>query len=157
MKRCPGRFSHLRNLAQSKPYEATAQFSPRRIYPRLWLSLMACLLLLVARTSSPWPGRRPALRSGCSEMTKLISLWVLLPSCVCQSLSNAGNSLLSCQGAASKQDRQRSLSSGNRRHRGFSPGRPQSACGQNGDDGFYGMSKIPWRFVSFLVLQISVV
>ncbi|NXN50228.1 VW5B1 protein, partial [Rynchops niger] len=43
-------------------------------------------------------------------------------------------------GAASKQDRQRSLSSGNRRHRGFSPGRPQSACGQNGDGGFYGMN-----------------
>ncbi|NWU59071.1 VW5B1 protein, partial [Dromas ardeola] len=43
-------------------------------------------------------------------------------------------------GAASKQDRQRSLSSGNRRHRAFSPGRPQSACGQNGDDGFYGMN-----------------
>ncbi|NWH44496.1 VW5B1 protein, partial [Fregata magnificens] len=43
-------------------------------------------------------------------------------------------------GAASKQGSQRSLSSGNRRHRGFSPGRPQSACGQNGDDGFYGMS-----------------
>ncbi|NXN47691.1 VW5B1 protein, partial [Rhinoptilus africanus] len=43
-------------------------------------------------------------------------------------------------GAASKQDRQRSLSSGNRRHRGFSPGRPQSACGQNGDDGFYSMN-----------------
>ncbi|KFQ95671.1 von Willebrand factor A domain-containing protein 5B1, partial [Nipponia nippon] len=66
---------------------------------------------------------------------------VLLPSCVCQSLSNAGNSLLSCQGAASKQGSQRSLSSGNRRHRGFSPGRPQSACGQNGDDGFYGMKE----------------
>ncbi|NXV78906.1 VW5B1 protein, partial [Atlantisia rogersi] len=43
-------------------------------------------------------------------------------------------------GAASKQGSQRSLSSGNRRHRGFSPGRPQSACGQNGDDGFYGMN-----------------
>ncbi|NXF34044.1 VW5B1 protein, partial [Nyctibius bracteatus] len=43
-------------------------------------------------------------------------------------------------GAASKQGRQRSLSSGNRRHRGFSPGRPQSACGQNGDDGFYCMN-----------------
>ncbi|NXL35670.1 VW5B1 protein, partial [Glaucidium brasilianum] len=41
-------------------------------------------------------------------------------------------------GAASKQGSQRSLSSGSRRHRGFSPGRPQSACGQNGDDGFYG-------------------
>ncbi|NWQ59167.1 VW5B1 protein, partial [Neopipo cinnamomea] len=40
-------------------------------------------------------------------------------------------------GAASKQGNQRSLSSGNRRHRGLSPGRPQSACGQNGDDGFY--------------------
>ncbi|NXQ88196.1 VW5B1 protein, partial [Nyctibius grandis] len=43
-------------------------------------------------------------------------------------------------GAASKQGSQRSLSSGNRRHRGFSPGRPQSACGQNGDDGFYCMN-----------------
>ncbi|NXJ91755.1 VW5B1 protein, partial [Corythaixoides concolor] len=43
-------------------------------------------------------------------------------------------------GAASKQGSQRSLSSGNRRHRGFSPGRPHSACGQNGDDGFYGMN-----------------
>ncbi|XP_019330285.1 PREDICTED: von Willebrand factor A domain-containing protein 5B1 [Aptenodytes forsteri] len=43
-------------------------------------------------------------------------------------------------GAASKQGSQRSLSSGNKRHRGFSPGRPQSACGQNGDDGFYGMN-----------------
>ncbi|NXS50812.1 VW5B1 protein, partial [Balaeniceps rex] len=41
-------------------------------------------------------------------------------------------------GAASKQGSQRSLSSGNRRHRGFSPGRPQSSCGQNGDNGFYG-------------------
>ncbi|KAM6240865.1 von Willebrand factor A domain-containing protein 5B1 isoform 2-T2 [Porphyrio hochstetteri] len=43
-------------------------------------------------------------------------------------------------GAASKQGSQRSLSSGNRRHRGFSPGHPQSACGQNGDDGFYSMN-----------------
>ncbi|NXE82118.1 VW5B1 protein, partial [Cochlearius cochlearius] len=43
-------------------------------------------------------------------------------------------------GAASKQGSQRSLSSANRRHHGFSPGRPQPACGQNGDDGFYGMS-----------------
>ncbi|XP_064534747.1 von Willebrand factor A domain-containing protein 5B1 isoform X1 [Pseudopipra pipra] len=40
-------------------------------------------------------------------------------------------------GAASKQGNQRSLSSGNRRHRGLSPGRPQSACGQNGDNRFY--------------------
>ncbi|NWR29716.1 VW5B1 protein, partial [Tachuris rubrigastra] len=40
-------------------------------------------------------------------------------------------------GGASKRGHQRSLSSGNRRHRGLSPGRPQSACGQNGDDGFY--------------------
>lgn len=90
-------------------------------------------------------------------MIKLISLWVSLPSSVCQSLSNAGNSLLSCPGAASKQGSQRSLSSGNRRHHGFSPGRPQPVCGQNGDDGFYGMSKIPRGFVSFLVLQIAVV
>ncbi|KFW01898.1 von Willebrand factor A domain-containing protein 5B1, partial [Fulmarus glacialis] len=36
---------------------------------------------------------------------------------------------------------QRSLSSGNKRHRGFSPGRPQSTCGQNGDNGFYGMKE----------------
>ncbi|NXS93851.1 VW5B1 protein, partial [Jacana jacana] len=43
-------------------------------------------------------------------------------------------------GAASKQDRHRSLSSGNRRHQSGFPGRPQSACGQNGDDGFYSMS-----------------
>ncbi|NWR90729.1 VW5B1 protein, partial [Furnarius figulus] len=43
-------------------------------------------------------------------------------------------------GAASKQGNQRCLSSGNRRHRGFSPGHPQSACGQNGDDGFYSMN-----------------
>ncbi|XP_055656159.1 von Willebrand factor A domain-containing protein 5B1 [Falco peregrinus] len=43
-------------------------------------------------------------------------------------------------GAASKQGSQRSLSSGNRRHRGFSPGHPQSVCGQNGDDGFYSMN-----------------
>ncbi|NXL71152.1 VW5B1 protein, partial [Leptocoma aspasia] len=31
-------------------------------------------------------------------------------------------------------------SSGNRRHRGCSPGRPQSACGQNGDYGFNSMN-----------------
>ncbi|NWI43828.1 VW5B1 protein, partial [Picathartes gymnocephalus] len=31
-------------------------------------------------------------------------------------------------------------SSGNRRHRGCSPGRPQSACSQNGDYGFYSMN-----------------
>ncbi|NWI33216.1 VW5B1 protein, partial [Sula dactylatra] len=43
-------------------------------------------------------------------------------------------------GAASRQGSQKSLSSGNRRHRGFSPGRPQPACGQNGDGGFYGMN-----------------
>ncbi|NWI62354.1 VW5B1 protein, partial [Todus mexicanus] len=42
------------------------------------------------------------------------------------------------RGAASKQGSQRS--SGNRRHRGFSPGRPQSACDQDGDDGFYSMN-----------------
>ncbi|KAM6046311.1 von Willebrand factor A domain-containing protein 5B1 [Chlamydotis macqueenii] len=54
-----------------------------------------------------------------------------------KALSNAGNSLLSCPGAASKQGSQRSLGSGNRRHRGFSPGRPQSARGQNGDDECY--------------------
>ncbi|XP_027760878.1 von Willebrand factor A domain-containing protein 5B1 [Empidonax traillii] len=40
-------------------------------------------------------------------------------------------------GAASKRGNQRSLGSGNRRHRDLSPGRPHSACGQNGDDGFY--------------------
>ncbi|NXN30559.1 VW5B1 protein, partial [Nycticryphes semicollaris] len=43
-------------------------------------------------------------------------------------------------GAASNRDHHKSLSSGNRRHRGISPGRPQSACGQNGDDGFYSMN-----------------
>nr|XP_009680936.1 PREDICTED: von Willebrand factor A domain-containing protein 5B1 [Struthio camelus australis] len=43
-------------------------------------------------------------------------------------------------GAASKQGSQRSRSSESRRHRGFSVGRPQSACGQNGDEGSYGMS-----------------
>ncbi|NXY09985.1 VW5B1 protein, partial [Pteruthius melanotis] len=43
-------------------------------------------------------------------------------------------------GATSKQGNQRKQkSSGNRRHRGCSPGRPQSACGQNGDHGFYSM------------------
>ncbi|NXU96727.1 VW5B1 protein, partial [Cettia cetti] len=34
-------------------------------------------------------------------------------------------------------------SSGNRRHRGCSPGHPQSACGQNGDYGFYSMKEAP--------------
>ncbi|NXO85031.1 VW5B1 protein, partial [Sitta europaea] len=44
-------------------------------------------------------------------------------------------------GATSKQGNQRrQKSSGNRRHRGCSPGRPQSACGQNGDYGFYSMN-----------------
>ncbi|NWU91632.1 VW5B1 protein, partial [Upupa epops] len=48
-------------------------------------------------------------------------------------------------GAASKSNSQ---SSRNRRHRGFSPGRPHSACGQDGDDGVYcsnteGSSKLP--------------
>ncbi|NXX86780.1 VW5B1 protein, partial [Urocolius indicus] len=43
-------------------------------------------------------------------------------------------------GAASKQGSQRSLSSGDRRRRAFSPGRPQLACGHNADDGFYSMS-----------------
>ncbi|NXP07751.1 VW5B1 protein, partial [Thinocorus orbignyianus] len=43
-------------------------------------------------------------------------------------------------GAASRQDHHKSLSSGNRRHCGISPGCPQSACGQNGDDGFYSMN-----------------
>ncbi|XP_057264089.1 von Willebrand factor A domain-containing protein 5B1 [Pezoporus wallicus] len=43
-------------------------------------------------------------------------------------------------GAASKQGSQRSLRSGSRRHRGFSPGRPHSACCQNEDDGFYSMN-----------------
>ncbi|KFQ44495.1 von Willebrand factor A domain-containing protein 5B1, partial [Nestor notabilis] len=42
---------------------------------------------------------------------------------------------------SSKQGSQRSLRSGNRRHRGFSPGRPHSACGQNGDDGFYSLKE----------------
>ncbi|NXI37277.1 VW5B1 protein, partial [Galbula dea] len=39
-------------------------------------------------------------------------------------------------GAGSKPGSQRS--SGNRKHRGFSPGRPQAACGQNGEDAFHG-------------------
>ncbi|NXW68526.1 VW5B1 protein, partial [Hirundo rustica] len=44
-------------------------------------------------------------------------------------------------GAKSKPGNQRKQkSSGNRRHRGCSPGRPQSACGQNGDYGFYSMN-----------------
>ncbi|NXR30723.1 VW5B1 protein, partial [Zosterops hypoxanthus] len=44
-------------------------------------------------------------------------------------------------GATSKQGNQRKQkSSGNRRHRGCSPARPQSACGQNGDYGFYSMN-----------------
>ncbi|NWV37111.1 VW5B1 protein, partial [Grantiella picta] len=44
-------------------------------------------------------------------------------------------------GAISKQGNQRKQkSSGNRRHRGCSPGRPQSACGQNGDYGFHSMN-----------------
>ncbi|NXJ69582.1 VW5B1 protein, partial [Rostratula benghalensis] len=47
-------------------------------------------------------------------------------------------------GAASKQDHHKSLSSGNRRHRGISPGRPQSACGQNGEDGFYSIISAPF-------------
>ncbi|XP_053819083.1 von Willebrand factor A domain-containing protein 5B1 isoform X3 [Vidua chalybeata] len=43
-------------------------------------------------------------------------------------------------GATSKQGNWRKQkSSGNRRHRGCSPGRPQSACGQNGDYGFNSM------------------
>ncbi|NWW53623.1 VW5B1 protein, partial [Pedionomus torquatus] len=42
-------------------------------------------------------------------------------------------------GAASKQDRHKNLSSGNRRHHGISPGCPQPACGQSGDDGFCSM------------------
>ncbi|NWX60068.1 VW5B1 protein, partial [Promerops cafer] len=44
-------------------------------------------------------------------------------------------------GVTSKQGNQRKQkSSGNRRPRGCSPGRPQSACGQNGDYGFYSMN-----------------
>ncbi|NXR96475.1 VW5B1 protein, partial [Hypocryptadius cinnamomeus] len=44
-------------------------------------------------------------------------------------------------GATSKQGNQRKQkSSGNRRHRGCSPGRPQSACGQNGDYRFNSMN-----------------
>ncbi|KAM7030531.1 von Willebrand factor A domain-containing protein 5B1 isoform 2-T4 [Acridotheres tristis] len=44
-------------------------------------------------------------------------------------------------GATSKQSNQRKeKSSGNRRQRGCSPGRPQSVCGQNGDYGFYSMN-----------------
>ncbi|NWT56050.1 VW5B1 protein, partial [Erythrocercus mccallii] len=40
-------------------------------------------------------------------------------------------------GATSKQGNQRKQK---RRHRGCSPGHPQSACGQNGDHGFYNMN-----------------
>ncbi|KFO77310.1 von Willebrand factor A domain-containing protein 5B1, partial [Cuculus canorus] len=57
---------------------------------------------------------------------------------------------------ASKHGSQRSLSSGNRRHRGFSPGRPQSACGQNGDVDFYSMkesSQLPSSTPSFSVWE----
>ncbi|NXR64532.1 VW5B1 protein, partial [Rhadina sibilatrix] len=44
-------------------------------------------------------------------------------------------------GATSKQGNQRKQkSSGNRRHRGCSPGRPQSVCGQDGDHGFHSMN-----------------
>ncbi|NWY68948.1 VW5B1 protein, partial [Erithacus rubecula] len=44
-------------------------------------------------------------------------------------------------GATSKQGNQRKeKSSGSRRHRGCSPGRPQSVCGQNGDYGSYSMN-----------------
>ncbi|XP_051493100.1 von Willebrand factor A domain-containing protein 5B1 [Apus apus] len=43
-------------------------------------------------------------------------------------------------GAAPRAGSQRSLSSGSRRHRGFSPGRPHSAGGQNGDAGFHSTS-----------------
>ncbi|NXW60812.1 VW5B1 protein, partial [Eurystomus gularis] len=56
-------------------------------------------------------------------------------------------------GAAPKKGSQRR--SGNRRRRGFSSGCPQSACGQNVDDGFHGMSKIPWGFFSILVPSSS--
>ncbi|XP_031469125.1 von Willebrand factor A domain-containing protein 5B1 [Phasianus colchicus] len=42
-------------------------------------------------------------------------------------------------GALSKQGDHRSLSSGRRRCRGLSSAQPLSPCGQNGDDGFYGM------------------
>uniref|UniRef100_A0A8B9IJL2 von Willebrand factor A domain containing 5B1 n=1 Tax=Anser cygnoides TaxID=8845 RepID=A0A8B9IJL2_ANSCY len=41
-------------------------------------------------------------------------------------------------GQAARQGSPRSLSSGHRRHRGFSPARPLSPCGQDGDDGFHG-------------------
>ncbi|NXA75983.1 VW5B1 protein, partial [Thryothorus ludovicianus] len=44
-------------------------------------------------------------------------------------------------GVTSKQGSQRKhKSSGSRRHRGCSPGRPQPACGQNGDYGLYSMN-----------------
>ncbi|XP_054503836.2 von Willebrand factor A domain-containing protein 5B1 [Agelaius phoeniceus] len=44
-------------------------------------------------------------------------------------------------GATSKQGNQRKQkSSGNRRHRGSSPGHPQAACGQNGDYGLISMN-----------------
>ncbi|XP_035200721.1 von Willebrand factor A domain-containing protein 5B1 [Oxyura jamaicensis] len=41
-------------------------------------------------------------------------------------------------GQAARQGSPRSLSSGHRRHRGFSAARPLSPCGQDGDDGFHG-------------------
>ncbi|XP_030363434.1 von Willebrand factor A domain-containing protein 5B1 isoform X2 [Strigops habroptila] len=59
-------------------------------------------------------------------------------------------------GAASKQGSQRSLRSGNRRHRGFSPGRPHSACGQNGDDGFYSMRPLQSLSASSAQAQRSI-
>ncbi|NXK66321.1 VW5B1 protein, partial [Sylvietta virens] len=44
-------------------------------------------------------------------------------------------------GATSRQGNPRKQKSlGNRRHRGCSPGRPQSACGHNGDYGFFSMN-----------------
>ncbi|NXB81040.1 VW5B1 protein, partial [Donacobius atricapilla] len=49
-------------------------------------------------------------------------------------------------GATSKHGNQRKQkSSGNRRHHGCSPGRPQAACGQNGDYGFYSTKEGPPR------------
>ncbi|NXQ31591.1 VW5B1 protein, partial [Alaudala cheleensis] len=49
--------------------------------------------------------------------------------------THTGNVGLAQVGSLRKQ-----RSSGNRRHRGCSPGRPQSVCGQNGDHGLYSIN-----------------
>ncbi|NXO30095.1 VW5B1 protein, partial [Cisticola juncidis] len=43
-------------------------------------------------------------------------------------------------GATRQGNQRKQKGSGSRRHRGCSPGRPQSVCGQNGDHGFYSMN-----------------